>query len=148
MKKLILALLFVLILPLKINSGPFIRFETGPSLRLQNVFFVEAIIGYKFLFWKHFESQTYGGWLTWAESSDYNFLRNSPFMDIYSLNQKFFYKKVFLHYKHYCAHPVVSRFDKTRSETGALEYGRAKTVPYWWIGTVETLSIGFEYEWK
>lgn len=144
MKKIITIMLIVLSIVSIGNAGPFIKFEMGPSLNVDNVYFTEAIIGYKLRFWE-IESQTYGGWLTW---SSYNSLSGSPFMEIYSLNQKFIYKNLFFRFKHYCAHTVVSNYKQIRNTETGVEYTKTEPSPYWWYGDTTTLSIGFEYEWK
>lgn len=142
MKKIIIIILLILIMRSSVNAGPFVKFEAGPSLNVNNVYFTETIIGYSFKFWE-IESRTYGGWLTWGEYGT----RCIPFMDIYSINQKFIYKNWFFKLQHYCAHPVTNGSEYYYTQEGTLKQ-KFKTTPYWWGGNMDTLSIGFEYEIK
>lgn len=148
MKKLILSIIAVLCICQSVYGRspiPYIKFEAGPSLNVPNVYFVEGIFGVKIKFWE-FESQTYGGWLTWSKYN--NETNYKPFMEIYSLNQKLIYQNVFIHFKHYCAHVVIPyKIDKYDSNNKYM-YTEYKASPYWWGGSMRTISIGFEYEFK
>lgn len=148
MKKIILIILIMLYFSYNLNAGPFVKFETGPSINVPNIYFVEGIIGFKFRFLKHFESQTYGGWLTWSLYGDNGNSKCSPVMEIYSINQKFIYRNIFIRFQHYCAHPVISLETNRYDSQGNYMYTEPTATPYYWFGTMETVSIGFEYEWK
>lgn len=141
MKKIIIIILLILIMRSSVNAGPFVKFEAGPSLNVNNVYFTETIIGYSFKFWE-IESRTYGGWLTWAIIQNG---KNDPFMDIYSINQKFIYKNWFIRFQHYCAHTVNYYYNDEHNIDGQT-FSTTKPSPYWWCGTTRTISIGFEYK--
>lgn len=130
---------------MQVKAWPYVKFETGKSTNIQDVYFAEGTIGYKIRFGP-IESQTYGGWLTWSTYQDgYN-----PFMDIYSINQKFIWNKFFVRYQHYCAHIVESKENYETKVTDEKKYWftRFKACPYWWTGAMSTISIGFEYDFK
>lgn len=144
MKKIIPCIcLFFICITHDIYGSPFVKFETGPSLNVENVYFTEAIIGYSLKIWE-IESRTYGGWLTWAEYGK----RCKPFMEIYSINQKFIYKDWFIRFQHYCAHTVNSKQHVQYDSDGNVSYKEFKATPYSWSGNMRTISVGFEYEFK
>lgn len=123
---------------------PFVKLEAGSSTNVNNVYFVEGIFGIKIKFWE-FESKTYGGWLTWFEHRQN---MNVPLMNVYNINQKFIYNNIFIRYQHYCAHQSINEVDQYPDQYGNIIYTEAKTSPYWWNGSMKSISIGFEYEFK
>lgn len=145
MKFILFLIIFLFISASSLYSGPFVKFEIGPSLNVDNIYFAQVDIGW-ILRWKWLKSTTYGGWLTWSE---YNYPKSArPFTDIYMFGQKINYGRFFLRFQHYCAHVVFSETKSYIDKNSAITHNEYVVTPYWWAGNMETLSVGFEYELK
>jgi hypothetical protein len=129
MRAICFILFLALFLPaLHLHSGPIMRAEIGITPD-REVYFTDMTVGYRFMIWR-VESLTLAGARTWSIYRPY--FNGHPFEDIYYYEQRLTFQKMFLRFKHHCAHKVLSN----------------APAPDWWNGDITTLSAGFEYEFK
>lgn len=139
--KIIFCLFFILYTTV-ISAGPFCRFEIGPALdQPKPMYFTDINLGYRFTF-LNILSETYGGTRTWSYTN-YRKAEGHPFVDIYTIGQKFSYNGFSLNFKHYCTHTVNSKY-KTYS------YKMEEPIPAsdWWYGDLTAISLSYEFELK
>ena len=138
--KLTLCLFFILFFCTMVFAGPFCKLELGPALE-NNMYFTDINLGFRFTF-LNVLSETYGGTRTWSYT-DYKKVTGHPFIDTYTIGQKFTYNGFSLNFKHHCTHTV-------NSEYKTFTYKKEEPIPAsdWWYGDVTTISVSYEFELK
>jgi len=141
MRKLIIV--SILLLSLNLYAGPYAGIEYGVVTENTDFHFVETKLG-----WRHtlfnVTGDLYGNYRTYMEYN--SIVSNAPFEEIYTIGFKLSFKGFFARYEHYCSHPVIYRANESYRRDGEPYY-EYKITPDMWLGSLTTVSAGYEIEW-
>ena len=141
MKQLLIILITILITSVS-YAGPYFVVEHGVMTFDRNLSYNKGVIGYRYSFMNGWiVPEVWGGWTTWSDLVD-------PFEDIYSIGAKLSVKAFYIKWDHYCAHTVQSGYNTTENEEGEQVFTEYRVTPNQWGGNYQTVSVGFEYEFK
>lgn len=142
-KRIVFVVLVIFIFVEMTSAKGYLRLEYGKALEYNNYAISIVNVGYKFDFWS-IQSRTYFEYKNWAEQD--KIYKNRPFEDIYGIGQEFKYKNgIFVHFKHYCCHPVVSKIHTTEYSDGSHK-DKVEVHDDMWTGTISTVTVGYEVE--
>ena len=120
MKKLIL---FLTILLISVNL---FAYEEGPGFYAEyskdfysDITYTDIEVHYTLKFWQ-LELQPFGGTQTYFISNDSLIFGGKPFLDVYSWGSRLKYKNIIFQYEHFCAHPVMSDYTRSREDEATI----------------------------